>query len=367
MAGRLYNFSAGPCTLPLEILETAAAELTNYRGSGMSVMEMSHRSKVYDEIHKKALADLRELLDVPANYQILLLQGGASLQFASVPLNLLGDKTTANYLTTGTWSTKAIEEARKYCSPKEVATSKASNFTTVPPVDAWDIDPTGAYFHYCANETIHGVEFELTPEALAKIGDMPIVADMSSNFLSKPVDISKHALIYAGAQKNAGPSGLTFVIVREDFLGHALPITPTMCDYKIAADNQSMYNTPPCFNIYMSGLFFDYIKRNGGLTAFNDFALQKSGLIYDTIDQSEGFYGGPVDRAYRSRMNLPFTIRGGAEMEKKFMAQAETQGMVNLAGHRSVGGMRASVFNGMPIEGAAKLATFMREFRAANA
>lgn len=364
MAGRVYNFSAGPCTLPLEILETAASELTNYRGTGMSVMEMSHRSKAFDDIHKKALADLRELLDVPSNYQILFMAGGASLQFACVALNMIGDKPTANYLTTGTWSTKAIEEARKYFPAKEVATSKRSNFTTVPPVDTWEIDPNGAYFHYCANETIHGVEFELTPEALAKIGDMPIVADMSSNFLSKPIDISKHALIYAGAQKNAGPSGLTFVIIREDFLGKALPITPTMCDYKIAADNLSMYNTPPCYNIYMSGLYFEYIKRQGGLTFFNEQALQKSGLVYEAIDQSNGFYTGPVDPAYRSRMNIPFIIQGGAAVEKNFLAQAEAQGLVTLAGHRSIGGMRASLFNGMPLEGAVKLTAFMREFQA---
>ena len=227
---RVFNFSAGPSMLPVEVLETAQREMLNWNGSGMSIMEMSHRSKAFESVHNKCLKDLRDLLQIPSNFRVLFMQGGGSLQFACIPLNLLRDKTTANYLVTGTWSEKAIQEAEKYCNPHTVASGKSSNFTTVPDPSTWNINPDGAYFHYCANETIHGVEFNLTPEMLEKIGDMPIVADMSSNFLSQPIDFSKHAVVYAGAQKNAGPSGLLFVIVREDFLGHALKITPTVCD-----------------------------------------------------------------------------------------------------------------------------------------
>jgi len=282
-------------------------------------------------------------------------------------LNLLGTKETANYLNTGNWSTKAIEEAAKYCRPHEVATGKATKFTTVPDPSTWNIDPEGAYFHYCANETIHGVEFELTQEMVDRIGNMPIIADMSSNFLSKPIDVAKHAVIYAGAQKNAGPAGVVIVIIREDMIGHAKSICPTMLDWKIIADNDSLYNTPPCYAIYTCGLYFDYMKRNGGVEGCQENARQKSSLIYDVVDSSNGFYSNPVDPRFRSHMNLPFLIKGGdANLEKKFLQEAEVQGLTTLAGHRSVGGLRASVYNGMPLEGARRLAEFMTTFKQNN-
>lgn len=364
---RIFNFSAGPSMLPLEVLETAQRELINFSNTGMSIMEMSHRSKPFEGVHNKALNDLRELLNVPANYKILLMQGGGSLQFACVPLNMLKGKTTASYLVTGAWSEKAAQEAAKYCEVEIVATGKSGNFTSVPDVASWTVNPDTAYFHYCANETIHGLEFDLTPEMLEKIGNVPIVADMSSNFLSKPIDISKHAVVYAGAQKNAGPSGVTIVIVRDDFLGHSLKITPTMCDWKTQADNNSLYNTPPCFSIYICGLYFDFMKRNGGLPAFQALAQQKSALIYDTVSASGDFYTNPVDARYRSKMNIPFLIKGGDQnLEKKFLSEAEKIKLSTLAGHRSVGGLRASVYNGMPMEGAAALAQFMRDFQVAN-
>lgn len=364
---RVFNFSAGPSMLPVEVLEIAQREMLNWHNSGMSIMEMSHRSKPFESVHNKCIQDLRDLLEIPPNFKVLLMQGGGSLQFACIPMNLLREKTTANYLVTGAWSEKAIQEAGKYCVPHTVATSKSSNFTTIPDVATWDINRDGAYFHYCANETIHGVEFNLTAEMLEKIGDMPIVADMSSNFLSQPIDFSKHAMVYAGAQKNAGPSGLVFVIIRDDFLGHALKITPTMCDYKIAADNNSMYNTPPCYTIYVCGLYFDYMKRNGGIAGFQEVACRKSSMIYNVIRESNGFYSSPVNENYRSKMNIPFLIKAGDQnLEKKFLAEAESVGLTTMAGHRSVGGLRASVYNGMPVEGAAKLADFMRTFQSNN-
>lgn len=353
--------------LPLEVLEIAQRELINYSGTGMSVMEMSHRSKPFETLHNKAIGDLRQLLNIPANYKILLMQGGASLQFACIPFNLLREKTTASYLVTGAWSEKAFQEAGKYCQPEMVANGKSTNFTTVPDVSTWTVNPDSAYFHYCANETIHGLEFDLTPEMLEKIGNVPIVADMSSNFLSKPIDVAKHAVVYAGAQKNAGPAGVTIVIVREDFLGHSLKITPTMCDWKTASDNNSLYNTPPCYTIYMCGLYFDYMLRNGGLSAFQSTAIEKSNLIYEVISASSGFYSSPVDERYRSKMNIPFLIKGGDQaLEKKFLAEAEKVHLSTLAGHRSVGGLRASVYNGMPLDGARALAQFMRDFQAGN-
>jgi phosphoserine aminotransferase len=363
---RIFNFSAGPSMLPVEVLETAQRELVNFSNTGMSIMEMSHRSKPFETVHNKALSDLRDLLNIPSNYKILLMQGGGSLQFACIPLNLLREKTSASYLVTGAWSEKAAQEASKYCDVQIVASGKPTNFTSVPEASTWTVNQESAYFHYCANETIHGLEFDLTEEMLEKIGNVPIVADMSSNFLSKPVDISKHAVVYAGAQKNAGPAGVTIVIVREDLLGHSLKITPTMCDWKTQADNNSLYNTPPCFSIYMCGLYFDYMKRHGGLEAFHTQAIQKAGLVYDVISASNGFYSNPVDPRYRSKMNIPFLIKGGESLEKKFLAEAEKVKLSTLAGHRSVGGLRASVYNGMPMEGAAALAQFMKDFETAN-
>jgi phosphoserine aminotransferase len=368
MAQRLINFSAGPSALPLEILQEAQADLINYKGCGMSVMEMSHRSKEYESIHKKAEADLRDLLHIPDNYKVLFMQGGASLQFACIPLNLLRGKSTANYLTTGAWSVKALEECNKYARGHEVATGKSSKFANVPGVSNWNIDTEGAYFHYCNNETIHGLELNLTEEMYAAIGSQTIVADMSSNFLSQPVDVSKHGVIYAGAQKNAGPAGVTIVIVREDLLGQVLPVCPTMCDWKVMADNQSLYNTPPCFAIYMCGLYFDYMKRNGGVERFHEISVQKSRLIYDLIDNSGGFYSNPVEPTLRSRMNIPFLIKNNDEaLQNKFLAEAKVLGLVNLAGHRAVGGLRASIYNGLSLEDVQKLVDFMREFQTSNA
>lgn len=367
MEGRVFNFSAGPSCLPPEILQQAANEMLNWNGCGMGVMEMSHRSPEYESIIGKAEADLRELLNIPANYKVLFLQGGASLQFACIPLNLLQGKETANYLTTGAWSDKAIAEARKYCTPTEVATSKDTKFTTVPDVSTWNVNPNGAYFHFCNNETVHGVEANLTPEMFERIGDQIIVADMSSNFLSQAVDVSKYGVIYAGAQKNAGPAGVTIVIVREDLLGNSLPITPTMCDWKTQADGGSMYNTPPCYAIYMCGLFFDYVKRHGGIENYQRISQEKSQLLYQTIDNSGGFYTNPVDPRYRSRMNVPFLINNNdSALQSKFLKEAATRGLVNLSGHRSVGGLRASIYNGMEIDGVQRLTEFMREFQAAN-
>lgn len=364
---RVLNFSAGPSVFPVEVLETAAAEMTNWHGCGMGVMEMSHRSKEYMSIIGKAQADLKDLLQIPDNFVTLFMQGGASLEFAGIPLNFLREKTEANYLVTGAWSQKAWEEAKKYCTPVVSATGKASNFTTVPEVQLWNINREAAYFHYCNNETIHGLEYNLPTEAWEALGDMPVVADMSSNFISQPIDFSKHICIYAGAQKNAGPAGVCMVMVRQDQLGHSRPITPTLMDFKTAADNGSMYNTPPTYAIYMCGLYFDYMKRMGGVQHFQELAQQKSGLLYGTIDESRGFYSNPVDRRFRSRMNVPFLIKGGnTDLEKKFVAQAKERGMVNLDGHRSVGGLRASLYNGMTLEGVRTLCDFMREFQTAN-
>lgn len=364
---RVLNFSAGPSCLPLEVLETAAAEMTNWHGCGMGVMEMSHRSKEYMSIINKATADLKELLGIPDNFTTMFLQGGGSLEFAAVPLNLLGEKTTANYLVTGAWSQKAFDEAKKYCAPTLSGTGKASNFTTVPEVPLWTLNRDAAYFHYCNNETIHGLEYNLPEEAWTAIGDMPVVSDMSSNFLSQPIDFSKHALIYAGAQKNAGPAGVCVVMARTDMLGHSKPITPTLMDYKTNADNGSMYNTPPTYAIYICGLYFDYMKRMGGLQHFQNLAREKSSLLYATIDESRGFYMNPVEPRFRSRMNVPFLIKGGnQDLEKKFTAEAKARGMVNLDGHRSVGGLRASLYNGLTLEGVRALCDFMREFQAAN-
>jgi phosphoserine aminotransferase len=363
---RIFNFSAGPSMLPVEVLETAQREMLNFQSTGMSVMEMSHRSKPFETLHNKCLSDLRSLLSVPANFKILLMQGGGSLQFACVPLNLFSSIGKANYLVTGTWSEKAAQEAAKYGTAHIVASGKAGNFTSVPEPSAWNVDPEAAYFYYCSNETIQGLEFGLTDEMIEKIGNLPVVADMSSHFLSKPIDFSKHVAVIAGAQKNAGPAGVTIVIVREDFLGRALKITPTMCDWKIASDNNSMYNTPPCYAIYICGLYFDYMLRNGGVAAFQETAVRKAGLIYEAITASGGFYTSPVNPLYQSKMNIPFLIRGGEALEKKFLAEAEKVGLTTLAGHRSVGGLRASVYNGMPVEGAARLADFMREFQTNN-
>jgi len=353
---RIFNFSAGPAALPQEVLEQAREELVNWRGCGMSVMEMSHRGKEYMGIQAEAEADLRELMGIPANYKVLFLQGGASSQFAMVPMNLYRGKASADYLNTGEWSKKAIKEAKKYGAVNVVASSEDKNFTYAPTLDAWKLDPNAAYVHYTPNETIGGVEIFWTPET----GNVPLVADMSSNILSRPIDVSKFGLIYAGAQKNIGPAGLTIVIVREDLLGETVKGTPTMFDYKIAADNDSMYNTPPTYAIYIAGLVFKMLKAKGGIAAMEKTNRAKAKLLYDALDASS-FYSSPVAVENRSLMNIPFTLKDAA-LDDEFIKGAKARGMVQIKGHRSVGGMRASIYNAMPIEGVQALVDWMKEF-----
>ena len=353
----IYNFSAGPAVLPHEVLKQAQEEMLDWHGSGMSVMEMSHRGKEFMGIAAAAEKDLRELMGIPANYKVLFLQGGASQQFAMIPMNLLRGKTSADYLNTGEWSKKAINEAKKYCKVNVVADSSDKNFSYAPDFANWKCDPNAAYLHITPNETIGGVEFDWLPTA----GKVPLVADMSSNILSHSVDVSKFALIYAGAQKNIGPAGLTIVIVREDLIGQVVAGTPTMLDYKTHADNDSMYNTPPTYAIYIAGLVFQMLKRNGGVAAMEKTNNAKAKLLYDAIDASNGFYNCPVVKADRSRMNVPFTLKNET-LDGDFLKQAEARGMLQLKGHHSVGGMRASIYNAMPLEGVQALASVMAEF-----
>lgn len=357
---RVFNFSAGPACLPIEVLQQAQDELINWHGSGMSVMEMSHRGKEFDSIIKKAEADLRTLLSIPDNYKVLFLQGGASTQFAAIPLNLTADGDTVDYIVTGSWSKKAASEAKKYATVNIVTTGDNAS---IPAPSTWSLSPNAKYVHYCDNETIQGVEFKSPPA----VGDAILVADMSSNFCSKPVDVSKYGIIYAGAQKNIGPAGVTVVIIREDLIGNARAITPTMLDYKTMADDGSLYNTPPCWSIYMCGLVFAKMLADGGLSAVLKANEAKANVLYDTIAQSNGFYNSPVDPAVRSLMNVPFTIPRSADLEKEFIAEASKARMVQLKGHRSVGGMRASIYNSMPYDGVATLAEFMRQFAAKHA
>lgn len=355
---RVYNFSAGPAALPLEVLEQVRDELVNWQGCGMSVMEMSHRGKEFMGIAEQAEADLRELMSIPDGYKVLFLQGGASSQFAMVPMNLLRGKTTADYLATGEWSKKAIKEAGRYCRVNLVASSEDRNFSYAPTQDRWRTNPDAAYLHYTPNETIGGVEIFWTPDT----GSVPLVADMSSNILSRPIDVGRYGLIYAGAQKNIGPAGLTLVIVREDLIGQTLPGTPTMFDYKVHADNDSMYNTPPTFAIYVAGLVFKWLKRQGGLATMEQRNIAKAKLLYDYLDSTD-FYRCPVAPENRSRMNVPFTL-ADPRLDEEFLAGANARGLVQLKGHRSVGGMRASIYNAMPIEGVQRLVDYMKDFEA---
>jgi phosphoserine aminotransferase len=357
---RLYNFSAGPAVLPREVLEQARDELVNWQGCGMSVMEMSHRGKEYMGIQSQAEADLRELMGIPSNYKVLFLQGGASMQFAMVPMNLYRGKASADFLNTGEWSKKAISEAKKYGAVNVVASSADKNFTYAPTQDVWQLDPNAAYVHYTPNETIGGVEIFWTPET----GDVPLVADMSSTILSRPIDVSKFGLIYAGAQKNIGPAGVTLVIVREDLLGQVVPGTPTMFDYKTHSENDSMYNTPPTYGIYIAGLVFKLLKARGGLAEMEKTNRLKAGLLYDYLDATD-FYRSPVARENRSLMNIPFTLKDAA-LDEDFLKGAKARNLVQLKGHRSVGGMRASIYNAMPVEGVQALVDFMKEFEAAR-
>ncbi len=357
---RILNFSAGPAVLPEPVLQQAAAEMLDWHGSGMSVMEMSHRGKEFIAIHAQAEADLRELMAIPKNYKVLFLQGGASAQFAVVPMNLLRGKTNADYINTGQWSKKAITDAKKYCKVNVAASSEADNYTRAPKQAEWKLDPDAAYVHLTTNETIGGVEFHWVPDT----GSVPIVADMSSHILSRPMDVSRYGLIYAGAQKNIGPAGVTIVIVRDDLLGQALPVTPTVFDYKVQAENDSMSNTPSTYGIYVAGLVFQWLKKQGGMTAMEQINRAKAGLLYDYLDQTE-FYQSPVAKDDRSLMNIPFTLRN-ADLDKVFIQETEAAGLTQLKGHRSVGGMRASIYNAMPIEGVQTLVQFMREFERKN-
>ncbi|HUW28551.1 MAG TPA: 3-phosphoserine/phosphohydroxythreonine transaminase [Sulfuriferula sp.] len=356
----IYNFSAGPAVLPKAVLEQARDEMMDWHGSGMSVMEMSHRGKEFMGIAAQTEADLRELMGIPANYKVLFLQGGASSQFAMVPMNLLRGKAGMDYLNTGEWSKKAIKEAKRYGKVNVVASSEDRNFSYAPGQDAWKLDPNAAFVHYTPNETIGGVEIFWTPQT----GDVPLVADMSSTILSRPVDVSQFGLIYAGAQKNIGPAGLTIVIVREDLIGQTVAGTPTMFDYKTHADNDSMYNTPPTFAMYIAGLVFQLLKREGGLAEMEKRNVAKADLLYDYLDAT-GFYASPVARDNRSRMNIPFTLKDAA-LDEAFLKGAREHGLLQLKGHRSVGGMRASIYNAMPIEGVAALVNYMKAFEQKN-
>ncbi len=352
----VYNFSAGPATLPAAVLSRAREELQDWHGSGMSVMEMSHRGKEFMSIAQQAEADLRELLAIPADYHVLFLQGGATSQFSMVPMNLLRGRHQADYINTGAWSKKAIAEARRYCSVNVAASSEDSNFTTIPPADGWQLDPAAAYVHYTPNETIGGLEFDWIPET----GKRPLVADMSSTILSRPLDVSRFGLIYAGAQKNIGPAGLTVVIVRKDLVGDVLECTPSMFNYQSHAENGSMLNTPPTFAWYLAGLVFQWVQEQGGLAAMAEVNQRKAGRLFEAIDRS-GFYNSPVDPRYRSWMNVPF-ILADTSLDAEFLSQAGEAGLLNLKGHRSVGGMRASIYNAMPEAGVSALTDFMAEF-----
>lgn len=357
---RVYNFSAGPSMLPLPVLEKAQKELTNARGTGMSVMEMSHRSKAYQEIIDEAERLLRELMEIPDNYKVLFLQGGASTQFAMVPLNLFSKSKKADFVNTGMWSKKAIAEAKRYGTVNIVASSENKTFNYIPRLDKEKFSKDADFFHITINNTIYGTRYTTIPDT----GDVPLVTDMSSSILSQYYDVSKFGLIYAGAQKNIGPAGLTVVIIREDLIGNAMEFTPVMLNYKTHADNGSMYNTPPTFGIYMAMLVFEWLKEFGGIPAIEQYNIEKARILYDFLDNSKLFKGTVVPED-RSLMNVPF-ILPTEELNKKFIKEAETAGFVNLAGHRSVGGMRASIYNAMPIEGVSALVEFMKKFELEN-
>jgi len=357
---RRFNFCAGPASIPEAVLTEAAEQMLDWQGRGLSVMEMSHRSDEMVGIANEAEADLRELMGISDDYAVLFLQGGASSQFSAVPLNLIGDEgKVVDYVNTGEWSKKAIKEAKRYAKVNVVASSEDTNFTTIPAFDSWNLSEDAAYLHYTPNETIGGLEFFWTPES-----KVPLVADMSSTILSRPVDVNKFGLIYAGAQKNIGPAGLTIVIVRKDLLGKASAMTPTMLDYKTAADNDSMYNTPPTWGWYLAGLVFKWLKAQGGLAAMEVINRRKAEKLYGYIDAS-GFYSNPVEVASRSLMNIPFVL-ADASLDKAFLAGAEEAGLLNLKGHRSVGGMRASVYNAVPEEAIDALISYMKAFAEQN-
>lgn len=358
---RIFNFSAGPSELPLEVLETAAKEMTNYNASGMGVMEMSHRSKVYDQIFKETEAKFRKVFAVPDNYKVLFLQGGATMQFAQIPMNLLTKNKKADYIVTGSFSGKAKQEAEKYGEINVAFSGKAEGFTRIPRQEELKLSPDADYVHYCDNNTIYGTKWDYIPET----GNVPLVCDMSSCILSEPVDVSKFGLIYAGAQKNMGPAGLAVVIIREDLIVEPQPGTPVMLEYKTMAENDSMYNTPNTWAIYVLGLVLDWVEANGGTAGMNELAVKRSQMIYDYIEQSEGYYKNPNDEASRSKMNVVFRLPN-EELEAKFVKESAAAGMSNLKGHRSAGGIRASIYNAMPVEGVEYLVDFMKKFKENN-
>jgi len=352
---RVFNFSAGPAMLPEAVLKQAQQEMLDWQGTGMSVMEMSHRGKEYMSIAEKARQDFIDVLSIPDTHEVLFLQGGASSQFAMVPLNLLADKKSADYINTGAWSKKAIAEAKRFCDVNVAASSEDQNFSTVPAQDSWNLSADAAYLHYTPNETIGGVEFPFVPDT-----NVPLVADMSSNILSRPIDVSKYAVIYAGAQKNIGPAGLTMVIVQKDLLGNASSQAPSMFDYAVHAKNDSMNNTPPTYAWYLAGLVFAWLKEQGGLSKMAEINERKANKLYGAIDNSE-FYANPVDVACRSWMNVPFTL-ADANLDTRFLEEAKKENLTTLKGHRSVGGMRASIYNAMPEAGVDALVAFMQDF-----
>jgi phosphoserine aminotransferase len=356
---RVYNFSAGPAVLPQEVLQQAADEMLDWHGSGMSVMEMSHRGKEFISIYEAAERDLRELLGVPANYRILFLQGGGIGENAIVPLNLIGRKpqpAVVDFINTGSWSSKSIKEAKKYCTVNVAASSEDQKFSAIPARDTWKLSKDAAYVHICTNETIDGVEFQYAPE----VGDVPLVADMSSHILSRVIDVSKYGVIFGGAQKNIGPAGLTLVIVRADLIGHALSICPSAFDWKLVAENDSMYNTPPTYGIYIAGLVFQWLKRQGGVAAMEQRNMAKASLLYDYLDSTD-FYRNNIAKDCRSRMNVPFFLQDES-LNDAFLAGAKERSLLQLKGHKSVGGMRASIYNAMPMEGVRTLVDYLKEF-----
>lgn len=358
---KVYNFCAGPAMLPVEVMQQAQAEFVDWQGQGCSVMELSHRSKDFIQVAEQAEADLRELLAIPSNYKVLFTHGGGRGQFSAVPLNLGGKQAQADYLVSGSWSSAAVDEAKRYLIPNVVASSRwQDERLIVPEQNEWQLNPHAAYLHYCPNETVDGVEMSEIPD----IGTVPLVADMSSNILSKPVDVSRFGVIYAGAQKNIGPSGLSVVIVRDDLLDQSMAHTPSILNYKILAEQGSMFNTPPTYAWYLAGLVFKWLKAQGGVEAMEKRNAEKAALLYGYIDGSD-FYQNRIHTAYRSRMNVPFQL-ANPELDKAFLQQSEQAGLKALAGHRSVGGMRASIYNAMPIEGVQALVDFMTDFARRN-
>ena len=358
--GDIYNFSAGPAVLPKEVLKKAADEMLDFKGSGMSVMELSHRGKEFTQIIESAEATLREIMGIPDNYKVLFLQGGASMQFSMIPLNLMTNNKKADYVHTGQWAKKAIAEAKKFGDVSVVASSEEDHFTNIPKLDPSTFSKDADYFYIVTNNTIYGTEYKDIPDT----GDVPIVADMSSNILSAPVDVSKFGVIFAGAQKNIGPAGVTLVIIREDLVGKADEKVPALLDYKIHVDAKSLYNTPPCYSIYIAGLVFEWIKENGGLAAVEKNNQEKANILYDYVDQSD-LFSSPVEETSRSLMNVPF-VTGDKELDAKFIEEASKRGLKTLKGHRTIGGMRASIYNAMPKKGIETLVEFMKEFEKDN-